>query len=121
MGRLADHVGFRAGWLAGFGLCLVAFGTNPVFSHAEMAARASGPAFEVTSALGRRLYALPDDESVTAARKKLAADPKNVALVLALSKAEAGRRQYKEAVHVPRGCWLHPGMPISTLNGAIAN
>jgi tetratricopeptide (TPR) repeat protein len=35
---------------------------------------------------------------VRTARKKLAASPKNVALVLALSKAEAGRRQYKEAV-----------------------
>jgi tetratricopeptide (TPR) repeat protein len=32
------------------------------------------------------------------ARTRLAADPTNVALVLALSKAEAGRRQYKEAV-----------------------
>lgn len=55
-------------------------------------------AFEVTSALGRKLYALPDDDSVTAARKKLDADPKNPALFLALSQAEAGRRQYREAV-----------------------
>jgi tetratricopeptide (TPR) repeat protein len=98
MGRMADHIACRAGWLVGLGLCFVVFGTNPVFSHAQMAAKASGPVFEVTSALGRRLYALPDDESVTAARKKLAANPRNVALVLALSKAEAGRRQYKEAV-----------------------
>jgi tetratricopeptide (TPR) repeat protein len=98
MGRLADHIDSRAGWLVGLGLCFVAFGTNPVFSHAQMAAKASGPAFEVTSALGRRLYALPDDGSVMAARKKLAANPRNVALVLALSKAEAGRRQYREAV-----------------------
>jgi tetratricopeptide (TPR) repeat protein len=52
----------------------------------------------MTSGLGRKLYALPDDESVTKAREKLAADPHNVGLVLALSKAEAGRRQYKEAV-----------------------
>jgi tetratricopeptide (TPR) repeat protein len=96
MGRLADHIASRARWLVG--LCFVAFGTTPAFSYAQMAAKASGPAFEVTSALGRRLYALPDDGSVTAARKKLAANPRNVALVLALSKAEAGRRQYREAV-----------------------
>jgi tetratricopeptide (TPR) repeat protein len=55
-------------------------------------------ALELTSGLGRRLYSLPDDESVTAARKNLAADPKNVERVLQLSKAEAVRRQYKEAV-----------------------
>jgi tetratricopeptide (TPR) repeat protein len=56
-----------------------------------------GP-FEVTSQLGRKLYALPDDAAVTEARKKLAADPKNPDLVLALSLAEAGRKQYREAV-----------------------
>lgn len=55
-------------------------------------------AFEVTSLLGRRLYAQPDDSSVTGAKKKLAANPKNASLALALSQAEAGRRQYREAV-----------------------
>jgi tetratricopeptide (TPR) repeat protein len=55
-------------------------------------------ALELTSGLGRNLYSLPDDESVNAARKSLAADPKNVERVLQLSKAEAGRRQYKEAI-----------------------
>lgn len=55
-------------------------------------------ALEVTSGLGRQLYALPDDQSVIDARKSLAADPKNVDRVLALSKAEAGRRQYREAI-----------------------
>ncbi len=61
-------------------------------------AEAGRGALEITSGLGRKLYAQPDDESVTAARKSLAADPKNVERVLQLSKAEAGRRQYKEAV-----------------------
>ncbi len=56
-----------------------------------------GP-FETTSLLGRRLYALTDDGTIASAQQKLAADPKNAKLVLALSKAEAGRRQYKEAV-----------------------
>jgi tetratricopeptide (TPR) repeat protein len=53
---------------------------------------------ELTSGLGRKLYSLPDDENVVNARKSLAADPKNVERVLQLSKAEAGRRQYREAV-----------------------
>ncbi|MGB6990287.1 MAG: hypothetical protein WBD89_13710 [Candidatus Sulfotelmatobacter sp.] len=53
---------------------------------------------ELTSGLGRKLYSLPDDEGVMNARKNLAADPKNVDRVLQLSKAEAARRQYKEAV-----------------------
>lgn len=55
-------------------------------------------AFEVTSLLGRKLYAQPDDAAVIAARKKLATDPKDVKLVLALSQAQAGRRQYREAI-----------------------
>lgn len=55
-------------------------------------------ALELTSGLGRKLYALPDDQGIVDAKSALTADPKNVALVLKLSKAEAGRRQYKEAV-----------------------
>jgi tetratricopeptide (TPR) repeat protein len=67
---------------------------------AQLLSQASGAhgALEIKSGLGRDLYALPDDQSVIDARKRLAADPKNVDLVLQLSKAEAGRRQYKEAV-----------------------
>ena len=54
---------------------------------------------QTTSLLGRKLYALPDDDgSVQAARQALTADPKNVALVLKLSKAQAAKRQYREAV-----------------------
>jgi tetratricopeptide (TPR) repeat protein len=55
-------------------------------------------ALELTSGLGRKLYALPDDDGVINARKSLAADPKNVERVLKLSKVEAARRQYREAV-----------------------
>ena len=57
----------------------------------------SGPP-ELTSSLGRKLYGLPDDQKLLDARAKLAADPKNVDSVVALSKAQAARRQYKEAV-----------------------
>ena len=55
-------------------------------------------ALQLTSGLGRKLYALPDDQSVTDARRSLAADPRNVGLVLQLAHAEAARRQYREAV-----------------------
>ncbi len=61
-------------------------------------AGAAQSAFEVTSGLGRKLYALPDDDKVIAARKSLAEDPKNVERVIQLSKAQAARRQYREAV-----------------------
>ncbi|HEV2615554.1 MAG TPA: tetratricopeptide repeat protein [Candidatus Acidoferrales bacterium] len=66
--------------------------------QAQAAPNAARGAFEVTSQLGRKLYAQPDDDAVVAARKKLAADPKNPGLALALSQAQAGRRQYREAV-----------------------
>ena len=98
MGTLVDRIARNRGYFAALVLCLLASAPNPVsFLHAQNAAKVE-PSFEVTSALWRKLYALPDDENVTTARRKLAADPKNVALVLALSKAEAGRRQYREAV-----------------------
>ncbi len=53
---------------------------------------------EVTSGLGRKLYALPDNAAIAAARSDLAKDPQNVTLVIKLSKAQAGQRQYKEAI-----------------------
>ena len=55
-------------------------------------------ALELTSPLGRKLYALPDNQAIAAAKANLAKDPKNVSLVLLLSKAQAGQRQYREAV-----------------------
>lgn len=59
----------------------------------------SNELFQTTSLLGRKLYALPDNDGVVrAARQALASDPKNVALVLRLSKAQAAKRQYREAV-----------------------
>jgi tetratricopeptide (TPR) repeat protein len=64
----------------------------------QIAAEPAHGALEVTSGLGRKLYALPDDAKILDARKSLAADPKSIERVLQLSKAEAARRQYKEAV-----------------------
>jgi tetratricopeptide (TPR) repeat protein len=75
---------------------LVAVFSLTVQLHAQTGA-AQG-AFEVTSGLGRKLYALPDDDKLVAARKNLAEDPKDVLRVLQLSKAQAARRQYREAV-----------------------
>jgi tetratricopeptide (TPR) repeat protein len=99
MGTLIYRIGRSKGFF--LALCLLTSGTSPIFSlAAQTDSKAGGSSVEVTSALGRKLYSLPDDDSVRSARTKLAADPKNVALVLALSKAEAGRRQYKEAVAI---------------------
>jgi tetratricopeptide (TPR) repeat protein len=80
---IAIAIALSAGFLASAGAAL---------------APAERGAFEVTSKLGRRLYALPDDAAVTEARKKLVTGPKNPKLVLALSLAEANLKQYREAV-----------------------
>jgi tetratricopeptide (TPR) repeat protein len=66
---------------------------------ANLSSQTAAPgALELTSGLGRKLYALPDDKAVGDARKSLAADPQNVGLVLQLAHAQAARRQYREAV-----------------------
>jgi Flp pilus assembly protein TadD len=54
---------------------------------------------QTVSLLGRKLYALPDDDgAIQAAQTKLAADPKDVSLALKLSKSQAAKRQYREAI-----------------------
>lgn len=82
-------------------ICAVTIAVGIAFGLAAAGASGAqtqrGP-LEVTSQLGRKLYALPDDAAIVEARKKLAADPKDPKLVLALSLAEAGRKQYREAV-----------------------
>jgi tetratricopeptide (TPR) repeat protein len=80
--------------------CLMAIVFMAAFSLTEDLACqiAVHGSLELTTGLGRKLYALPDDKTVTDARKSLAADPKNVSLVLQLAHAQAARRQYKEAV-----------------------
>ncbi len=62
------------------------------------AGEVNGP-LEVTSLLGRKLYALPDsNELIATAKALLATDPNNVPLRLKLARAQAARRQYREAV-----------------------
>ncbi len=74
------------------------FGAAALFLVITQCLNAQHGQLELTSGLGRKLYALPDNEAVLAARKSLAADPKSIDLVVKLSKAEASRRQYKEAI-----------------------
>lgn len=76
----------------------IALGSASALVGSASAAPSQRGPFEVTSKLGRKLYALPDNAAILDARKKLAADPKNPKLVLALSLAEAGQKQYREAV-----------------------
>ncbi len=67
--------------------------------HAVSADSTPTGAFEVTSRLGRKLYALPDsDGTVQAAHQAFAAKTNDATLALKLSKAEAAKRQYREAV-----------------------
>ncbi|HXT72854.1 MAG TPA: tetratricopeptide repeat protein [Candidatus Angelobacter sp.] len=98
MSRILRTPTIRIGALLTSFLLLFLLGLAPRLDAQTPATREPRGAFEVTSSLGRKLYAQPDDAAVIAARKKLAADPKNVSLVLALSQAQAGRRQYREAV-----------------------
>ena len=86
---------------------------STVFAAAKAAPIERGP-FELTSRLGRKLYALPDDAAIVQARRKLAADPKNPKLALALSLAEANRKQYREAVATDT-----KGLPASPDNVAL--
>lgn len=86
----------RVCWLAVLS-AMVLVVANPSFAGANADTAQQGP-LEVTSPLGRKLYALPDDAGIIEARKNLAADPKNPKLVLALSLAQAARKQYREAV-----------------------
>ncbi len=96
--KYCSHVRMAA---LGIYLLASAAGCLRVLSAQAAAAKTSNASqqrLELTSGLGRKLYALPDDEGVTSARVQLAADPKNAGLALKLSQAQAGRRQYREAV-----------------------
>ena len=77
--------------LAAFSASLFAQGQQPLI-------KGERGSLQATSLLGRKLYAQKDDGTIAAARKKLAADPKDVKLILALSQAQSGRRQYREAI-----------------------
>ena len=71
--------------------------TLPLALSLTVAAQTRG-AFETTSLLGQKLYAQTDDAGIASARSKLSGGSASAGDYLALSKAEAGRRQYREAV-----------------------
>ncbi len=75
--------------------CLLSFAL--VLSSPALSAQTQG-AFETTSLLGRKLYAMSGEDAISAAKGKLSNTSRSAAEYLALSKAEAGRRQYQEAV-----------------------
>jgi len=67
---------------------------------ASLLCAADRPLLEVTSPLGTKFYSKPDEKGVVAAAEKaLAADPKNVKLLLKLSQAQNSVQQIKEAVN----------------------
>lgn len=89
---------------AAFALAAVA----PAMAQIDPPTVASQP--EVTTASGRKFYALPDAKgAVAAAEKALAADPRNPDLILKLAQAQASVWQYREAVATcSRGLKLTP-------------
>jgi len=94
---------------------LLAWGIGMLLPAAGFAQVQAGPGpLELTSALGRKLFGLADDQNLVDARSKLSADPKNVDLMLALSKAQAARRQYREAVAT-----ADAGLALAPTNGAL--
>ncbi len=70
-----------------------------VLSSLTLSAQTQG-AFETTSLLGRKLYAESGDDAISTAKNKLSGPSPSAAEYLALSKAEAGHRQYQEAVKI---------------------
>lgn len=65
---------------------------------------------EVVSALGKRFYALPDEKNqVGEAESKLASDPRNVELIIALGRAQAAVFRYRDAIKTyTRGIEIEP-------------
>ncbi len=68
-------------------------------AYAQDAPPAPGAPAELTTKLGRKFYSLPDPkETVAAAQKAVAADPKNVDLLMKLEAAQVGVSQDREAI-----------------------
>ena len=95
MCRIVKEPGYRlrVGVFTLMAACVLPAQTLP-----ENSTSAGHGSLELVSGLGRKLYALPDNDALSDARRSLAASPKSADLVIRLSKAQAARRQYKEAV-----------------------
>jgi tetratricopeptide (TPR) repeat protein len=75
------------------------------------AAAQSESAPEVVSPFGAKFYPQPDEKGVVAeAEKKLAADPKNIELIIELGRAQASVWRYRDAIATyTRGIQIDPG------------
>lgn len=80
-----------------FTRALLFLAASVLVAPAVLSAQVQGT-LEATSLLGRKLYAQADDAGIAAAKAKLAHGTPVAADYLALSLAEAGRRQYRESV-----------------------
>lgn len=69
---------------------------------------------ELVSPLGRTFYSQPDEKGVVAeAEKKLAADPKNLELLVALGRAQASIWRYRDAITTyTRGVETNPNAAV---------
>lgn len=65
---------------------------------------------EVVSPLGAKFYSQPDEKSIVAeAEKKLAADPRNIELIIALGRAQSTVWRYRDAIATyTRGISIDP-------------
>ena len=96
-------------------LVLFALVLNPAMP-AESDDPAPRGALEVTSGLGRPLYALPDDQAVIEAGANLQADPTSADRELKLSPWRRGRNTGRQ-LRPPRRPWPgRPTTPTSTWN-----
>ena len=66
---------------------------------------------EVVSPLGAKFYSQADEKGqVAEAEKKLASDPKNIELIIALGRAQAAVWRYRDAISTfTRGIEMDPG------------
>jgi tetratricopeptide (TPR) repeat protein len=81
---------------------------------AQLACSAGGPPVEYRSPAGVNYLAQPDTAGAVArAQSALSADPRNVDSILALGLAQAGIREYREAIATfTRGIGIEPNDPI---------
>jgi tetratricopeptide (TPR) repeat protein len=71
--------------------------------------KSGGESVQYRSPPGVEYRALPDTNAIKTARAALAADPKNVAKIIALGVAESGARQFREAIATfTRGLEIEP-------------
>ncbi len=92
-----------------------AFALAILFSTTSIRAQTAQPAKldtkpEIVSPLGVKHYAQPDDRGeIAKAKEKLASDPKNVELIIALGRAEASVWRYNDAIETyTRGLKIAP-------------